>query len=389
MIDGPDDKSKVAGIVDVESILKYIDSEEVFRFNDSLAGSIGMASTITNANGDAVTPFDSYTGLCKIIRSTEKGLEDCKKYMSFVNERAKNSAFTYFGPCHVIGLYNAASRISFDDVHLGSWIIGQVKLGEEATLDRALQYCRRIGADPDKFVEEFKKIQQSSVEDFEMKSEFLACLAGNFSKRAYDAIALKSRIREIEEYKSKVKDLCNDKIMELTDTINSLKDVCIRDSLTGCYNMRYLHEYLNTEFARSKRFGHDFSILMVDVDDFKGINDAYGHKCGDFILTGIVDIISSSIRNDIDKLVRYGGDEFLVIMPETSKDSAYRIAERTRTAVEKNLFDYKGISLRMTASLGIATFRPDAQKNVEDVIEEVDRVLYDAKKSGKNTICSY
>jgi diguanylate cyclase (GGDEF)-like protein/putative nucleotidyltransferase with HDIG domain len=154
------------------------------------------------------------------------------------------------------------------------------------------------------------------------------------------------------------------------------------DELTGLFNHRYFHQRLDEEIARSSRFGHVFSLLLLDLDLFKTYNDIHGHLAGDDILKQVAQHIKLTIRR-IDIGVRYGGDEFAVILPQTSVDDAHVLAERLRHRIESRT-DSKGIPV--TCSMGVASWPTDGVMR-EDIVHAADGALYYAKQTGRNRIC--
>jgi diguanylate cyclase (GGDEF)-like protein len=161
-------------------------------------------------------------------------------------------------------------------------------------------------------------------------------------------------------------------------------DLNVRDSLTGIYNRRFMENKLREEFMRSKRYSGEFSIIMIDIDHFKTINDTYGHQCGDFILKSLSSRISSLIRN-VDYLARYGGEEFCCMLPETPLKSAVLVAERFRMSIMDldNVFD--GRSIKITISLGVAGM-DESITSPEEMVQRADGALYRAKRNGRNLV---
>jgi len=173
----------------------------------------------------------------------------------------------------------------------------------------------------------------------------------------------------------------------LTDTIQTLNLLAIKDGLTGLYNHRYLQERLALEMEVADRRQAPLTCLMIDIDDFKSVNDRFGHPFGDMVLVGIARIIRERIRH-IDTAGRYGGEEFLILMPQTATDVAQDAAERIRKAVESYTFQSKAEHVNVTLSIGVSTY-PKRDLNVEDktsFLKEVDEALYHAKRSGKNRV---
>jgi diguanylate cyclase (GGDEF)-like protein len=178
-------------------------------------------------------------------------------------------------------------------------------------------------------------------------------------------------------------------VMERQVFINKteeLKKLTNTDPLTGLPNRRYLFERLKNELARAERYNHPLSLLMLDLDGFKECNDSRGHLYGDGILRNIADTLFQTVRS-MDIVARYGGDEFIVILPETAEPLARDIAERVRGNIMRSVPDrhdaHDAETHMLTASIGIVCY-PDHGKTPEQLLENVDRALYRAKKLGKN-----
>jgi len=155
------------------------------------------------------------------------------------------------------------------------------------------------------------------------------------------------------------------------------------DSLTGCFNRSALIEHLYREFDKHKKYKKELGVAFYDIDYFKKINDKYGHLCGDYILKSVAKILIKSSR-EYDLLGRYGGEEFLLICPETSLHDIFNIAERHRIKVQNNSFEYEGTVLNITISGGIASsYEADS---VEKLISLADQRLYISKNNGRNMI---
>jgi diguanylate cyclase (GGDEF)-like protein len=168
--------------------------------------------------------------------------------------------------------------------------------------------------------------------------------------------------------------------------VQQIRDMAIRDGLTGAYNHRYFQEKLGEEMAKAERFNKDLSLVLLDVDHFKKFNDSYGHQEGDKVLRMVSEVIQSTVRNKIDTVARYGGEEFAVILPEADGNTGRDLADRIRKNVEGYLFEKDGKSLyRVTVSLGVASYPFDAREQ-KGLIQLSDQALYDAKKSGRNCV---
>lgn len=174
--------------------------------------------------------------------------------------------------------------------------------------------------------------------------------------------------------------------IELTKANAELSRLAFQDSLTGLYNIRYFHEHLDRELQRASRYNSTFSLYMFDVDDFKVINDTYGHQAGDKLLQEIAQITLKTMR-DTDLVARYGGEEFAVILSETGLEVAGKIAERLREDISQAVVVWEGEQLSVTVSIGISYYcKKEANLTKNQLIAIADAGLYRSKKKGKNCI---
>ncbi len=158
------------------------------------------------------------------------------------------------------------------------------------------------------------------------------------------------------------------------------------DGLTGLLNYRSFQERLQHEFERSRRYGSNLSLILVDIDNFKQVNDSYGHQQGDIVLRGIATILKRWSR-EVDILARYGGEEFVMILPETNLENAYQVAERIRREAEGHIFELPNAKVKVTVSLGVASYPHHGITSKDMLIEGADDAMYRAKKMGKNKVC--
>ena len=174
---------------------------------------------------------------------------------------------------------------------------------------------------------------------------------------------------------------------ELRTVNEKLRNLAFRDGLTGLYNHRYFQEMIGTELLKARRYQRPLSLVMVDIDHFKKVNDNFGHQCGDMVLRQLSELIARLIRAT-DSAARYGGEEFAVVLPETEPPGARVLAERLRNAVIQNSFSTPRGPLYLTISLGVSCYLPacgDVGK--DELIEATDTALYQAKTTGRNRSC--
>jgi diguanylate cyclase (GGDEF)-like protein len=179
-------------------------------------------------------------------------------------------------------------------------------------------------------------------------------------------------------------------VQDVTENVymeRKLRDLTQQDGLTGIHNRRYLDKRLSEEFTRFKRKGTQFSLLIFDIDDFKKVNDTYGHQFGDRILINLAGLCSTIIRGS-DIIARYGGEEFCLILSDTIGWGAMAFAERLRRLVETQTVRYGNEEVNVTISIGIAEIN-DRIGDTDELLKRADEAMYRAKESGKNRVCLY
>lgn len=164
-----------------------------------------------------------------------------------------------------------------------------------------------------------------------------------------------------------------------------MADLASTDDLTQLFNFRYLDQTLDIELRRSQKYGSTVSLIFLDMDYFKKVNDRYGHLAGSKVLIEVAQLLIGSLR-DVDIIARYGGDEFVVVLPETNAETTVKITQRVQRSIQNRTFlEKEGLSLHLTASFGIATF-PDHAKTKRDLLRLADEAMYRAKESGRDRI---
>jgi diguanylate cyclase (GGDEF)-like protein len=166
-----------------------------------------------------------------------------------------------------------------------------------------------------------------------------------------------------------------------------IKRISDTDELTGVYNMRSFSAILRRMFQQTVRHGHPMSIIMIDSDNLKAVNDTHGHNAGNKLLQHLIRKVGEELRRS-DIVARYGGDEFIILLPETERQGAMETAERIRQSFETSQFNYRGNSLSVTVSLGLASY-PEDGRNVDLIVDKADKALYRAKRLGRNQTAVY
>lgn len=200
----------------------------------------------------------------------------------------------------------------------------------------------------------------------------------NFSEEMLDEI--QKNIEEIISNFPVPEDNKLDVIKKINFMYSQTRYLSLTDALTGLYNRRHFNAELEREFMRSKRYGGDLCIAIIDIDFFKKINDTYGHLCGDYVLKEVAYLILENFRKT-DMVFRYGGEEFVVLMTETSLENSLIPLERLRKTIENNNFIFKGEKIKVTISIGAET---NHTESTEEFLNNADKALYQAKQNGRN-----
>jgi two-component system, cell cycle response regulator len=174
-------------------------------------------------------------------------------------------------------------------------------------------------------------------------------------------------------------------VMENARLFERVRNLSIRDSLTDLYNHRHVMELVSVEFSRVGRYQQAFSLLMIDVDDFKKVNDEYGHPAGDAVLTELARIIKETVRT-VDVVGRYGGEEFVAVLPHTPHDEALETAERIRIRIHDHVFPGGERKVHVTVSVGVASYPSAKVDSPSTLIREADQALYRAKEAGRDRV---
>jgi diguanylate cyclase (GGDEF)-like protein len=236
------------------------------------------------------------------------------------------------------------------------------------------------------FSEEIKAVGEVEEIRFDEPDKDEGYLKFKVPLKNKDVLYIKTKSKKVIEYIPhfvNLLTLCLEKI----DLYEKIHQLSIYDNLTGIYNRRYFLMRYYEEFQRAKKFKLNLSFLMVDIDDFKKINDNYGHLVGDVILKEIATILKSNMR-EIDFVARFGGEEFSIILPETDKAGAIMVGERICARVftkKMKVFDER---LTTTISVGVGSY-PQNTLYSDVLIEIADKALYKAKVSGKNRVCAF
>jgi len=176
-------------------------------------------------------------------------------------------------------------------------------------------------------------------------------------------------------------------VIESRTLTDKLRDSSLRDGATRLYNRRFMEEFIDKTVDQSLRTNDSYAILMIDIDYFKMVNDTYGHDSGDVVIRALAEILQSSVRKS-DLPIRYGGEEFLVFLHNTTKEGAVSVADKIRTQFSAQKFQFGSETVQKTLSIGIAHFPADGD-SIWKVIKFADVALYEAKHTGRNCVVEF
>jgi diguanylate cyclase (GGDEF)-like protein len=229
----------------------------------------------------------------------------------------------------------------------------------------------------------------NSPQGFRKEDLFFITSISNPAAVAIENALLHEKTKRSEEELRRARDELEMKVRErtyeLAEANTKLRDLSITDELTGLFNRRYLVRALEAEFIRAIRYKRNFSVLLFDIDDFKQVNDRYGHNCGDAVLIKLASVMRGCLRGS-DMVARYGGDEIAILLPETDETKATEIAEKLRRLIEGTCFKWMGKTIPVTSTIGIATAPDGRIADWRDLLDNADKALYRGKGIGKNAV---
>jgi len=240
------------------------------------------------------------------------------------------------------------------------------------------QLLKRIRQSAEPRIRNLPVIVMTTADD--MSDKHLAFLNGanDFLNKPVDSLELQARVH--------VHHRLARTIHELEASQEALAELATTDSLTKLKNRRLFYSQAGQNLSACRRYGKDMSLLLLDIDHFKKVNDTFGHHAGDEVLVRIAGLLAQMVR-DVDTVARFGGEEFAVLMPETNRLGAAVLGERIRAAIEKEQINVDGRHIPVTVSIGITTLAAEDVESIDQLLGIADRRLYMAKNSGRNRIC--
>jgi len=272
---------------------------------------------------------------------------------------------------------------------------GYLEVFETGSHRRLRQFIDRTARVRSSLGFKLSEVQKSLLLFRDMSRRALEEHFGTDAKSMLDALeqidrCLDVAIFDVSEIYQEVANAKINSYLQKIELINEqLEDLSLRDPLTGAHNHRYFQEDLENEVSRALRYSTPVSMLMLDVDHFKEVNDQHGHPFGDEVLRDLVQLIRENVR-EVDTVARYGGEEISVILPETPKEGATKVAEKIRRQLENHIFVDGGnvAGVKVTVSIGVAAC-PTDETTKAALISAADAALYEAKSQGRNAVVAY
>jgi diguanylate cyclase (GGDEF)-like protein len=230
-------------------------------------------------------------------------------------------------------------------------------------------------------------IMQTALDATENKVEGLEAGADDYITKPIDFAELKARVNSMLRIK-RLQDALEERERQLLEANERLRHMSQTDALTGLDNRRYLEERIDEMFEHARRLNEPFACVMCDLDRFKSVNDTYGHQAGDAVLKQFARILRHEVR-EIDRVGRYGGEEFMLLLPGTVLDAAVTFAERVRKEVEGHTFTFDGTQICRTASFGVSAWPHPRIGNCDVLVRAADDALYVAKETGRNRVVRF
>ncbi|TAE57761.1 MAG: diguanylate cyclase [Nostocales cyanobacterium] len=244
-----------------------------------------------------------------------------------------------------------------------------------------LEVCEKIKSDPT--INDIPIIFISASQEQSHLLQAFEKGAVDYVTKPFNTAELLARVKmhlELKYSRQKLAKLLEEQVA----LVQELERLANTDSLTGIWNRRHLFIIGTQEFNRSQRYNLSFSVLLIDIDHFKKINDTYGHNIGDEVIIFMTKIVNNNLRQP-DCFGRFGGEEFVILLPETDADEGFIVAERIRNSIQNQYLEVADQKVSITISIGISSYCL-GDKNIDAIIQRADQALYQAKNQGRNQV---
>lgn len=365
--------------VEKPTLLDLISLEELQQLQDTLAAMHQVASLITNPDGRPLTVPSNEISVCRLIRSSSKGLVHCMKASQTIFRKRDDEELRSCRMCERMGILKGAVPIVVDKIHLADWWVSQY-CGPPPSDKQLQEIAEIIGMRTEVLSEEFKLLPKGEEKKFLNIIEWIKALSHQIAAMAYENHVLSNNLsrlshveRELDKYRSQNVEL---------------QRLAALDDMTQIANRRRFENRLSQEWSRNQREKSNLAVIICDIDFFKAYNDTYGHIKGDEALYAVAQAISETLKRPTDLVARFGGEEFAIILPNTDISGARQVAEEVKKAIADLRIEHKASMIHpyITVSFGGAALIPSADQSAKTLIEKADRALYRAKSNGRNRI---
>jgi diguanylate cyclase (GGDEF)-like protein len=356
--------------------------QQIYEITTSLIQSLDIREVFAKIIDSLFLYFESIDAGAILLIDEKTGRP--KKAMSKVRDRAKRNEF-HFSRSVVKRAIEEAKAI----------MIANTNLEKDAPLSESLELKHIVSAMCVPLITKTATRgviyvhSGSAPQGFEKEDLFFIASLGNPAAMAVENAMLYEKARNSEDALKKAKNELNDRVAErtaeLTEANKRLNELTMTDGLTGLFNHRYLMKIIEGEFLRAVRYKRNLTLLLLDIDHFKEVNDSYGHLCGDMVLRETAALFKTELRSS-DVLARYGGDELAAVLLEAENRMAADVAERLRKKLEKNTFHWDNKPFTVTCSAGVASIADPGIGDWNQLLDAADKALYSAKESGRNTV---
>ncbi len=372
----------------LQEIIDVDDLQQLMIFFHEAAG---ISVSLLDVNKTWVVKIGWQDICTKFHQKSAKSCQNC--LLSKVQKQGfPRPAACSFGSC-LNGIGEVGFPIILDDTAIGYFFLGQF-LYAPPDYDFFRQQAIDYGFDVAGYLEALQQVPIVSrhritylLEFFTIFFNLLTRIGSENKRRRYAELELRQAKAQLEtRVEERTRELnralvdVGDLAAQLNESLHQVELLATTDALTEIYNRRKFDEVVDVEHQRAKREDAPFSLIMFDIDHFKRVNDRFGHSIGDQVLKGLSRLIRGFVRQG-DILIRWGGEEFLLLLPTTLIDEAGPFAERIRREVERKSFSPVG---KITISLGVAQFRPG--DSIDALLKRVDNAMYEAKQGGRNRV---
>lgn len=356
------------------SFTEIFDIPSLTNLLESYTETNGVVTALLDLNGH-VHIKTGWQDICtQFHRVHPTSSQRCTESDTILAEQLESGS-SYNVYCCKNGLVDVAVPVIVDGEHIANFFTGQFFF-EPPNKKQFVHQGKALGYELIPYVNALEKVPVFSEEEIKRIMKFLVNLAqiiGEMGKARLDLL--------------KAKESEKDRVIQLEAARSQLERLVAEDPLTGLYNRRKFHERLYQEYSRAMRYEKDLSLAMIDTDNFKQINDTYGHTAGDQILKKIAETIEGTVRN-CDIVARIGGDEFCVVFPETNPKAAMNALKNILRNIDSIRVVQDSISISVSCSIGYSSIDSHCS-DAEDLLIKADKALYQAKSQGRNRVVEF